>query len=193
MKPKNLKVTTERNFSAHHMLIGAARQALNDAKTKRPGCFYCEVTAMTMAALSIEAMCNAIGDRAIPEWKDFESASPMAKLRLLCENLNLEFDKLKEPWASARWLYKFRNSIAHAKPEPIREEKILLEDEFSKRNSAFPKSKLEKEVSLDNATRALGAVEKIKETLCLKLAPDISLGLYCDASFGHASAHEDQE
>ena len=91
----------ERPFSAHHMFLGAARVALQDSKDKRPGWFYSNLIAITMSALAIEALCNTVGERIIDDWKDFESASPVAKLRLLCENLSIDFDKSLEPWSSA--------------------------------------------------------------------------------------------
>ena len=186
-----LKVTTERNFSAHHMLIGAARASLEDAKAKQPGWFYSELVAITLSALSIEAMCNAIGDRVIPDWKDFESSSPNAKLRLLCERLKVQYSKSEEPWVSARWLFKFRNLIAHAKPEFVREEKLFSREEYDNRSPEFPKSKLEKGVTLGNASRAVYAAEQIKDILCTRVPPEDAFGLYSDSSFGCASPHHD--
>lgn len=188
LSPK-LKLTTERNFSAHHMLIGAAHTAFQDARAKQPGWFYNALVTITLCALSIEAMCNSIGDRVILDWKDFESASPTAKLRLLCEHLKVDYDKNNEPWVSARWLSKFRNLIAHAKPEFVREEKVLSRDEYDNRGTEFPKSKLEKEITLGNAGRALRTAEQIKDLLCTKVPPEHALGLYGDASIGRTSPH----
>lgn len=185
-----LKVTTERNFSAHHMLISAAHSAFEDAKTKQPGWFYNQLVTITLCALSIEAMCNSIGDRVILDWKDYESSSPTAKLRLLCEHLKVDYDKRKEPWVSAHWLCKFRNLIAHAKPEFVREEKVFSRDDYDNRSPEFPKSKVEREITLGNAGRALETAEQIKDLLCTKVPPEKALGLYCDASFGRTSAHE---
>ena len=188
MKPSvKLKVTTERPFSAHHMLIGAAQASLEDAKAKRPGWFYSELVTITLSALSIEAMCNAVGDRVIVDWKDFESSSPNAKLRLLCEHLKIQYDKSKEPWVSARWLYKLRNLIAHAKPELVREQAVFSREEYDRRSPEFPKSKLEKEITLTNAARAWRTAEDIKDILTSKVPPENALGLYADASFGRAS------
>jgi hypothetical protein len=181
-----LKVTRKRNFSAHHMLIGAARAALEDANQRRPGWFYSELTAITLSALSIEAMCNAIGNRIIDGWKDFESASPLAKLRLLCERLNISYDKSKEPWASAIWLCHFRNLIAHAKPEIIAEEYVWTRDEYDSRRKDEPKSKLERLITLGNAAKALRTAESIKTSLCEKISPEDRSGLYSDAWEGSA-------
>ncbi len=188
----SIKINAERHFSAHHMLIGVARAALEDAKLKQPGWFYNQLVVITFSSLSVEAICNSIGDRVIPEWKDFESSSPIAKLRLLCDHLKIQYDNGKEPWASARWLYKFRNLIAHAKPEFVQEEKVISRAEYDNRQTEFPKSKLEKEITFGNANRALKTAESIKDILCANVPADNAFGLYSDAWLRGASAHEGQ-
>jgi hypothetical protein len=82
MKTK-VKEVRKRMFSAHRMLIGAARVAVEDAEAKRPGWTYSQLTAITLCGLAIEAICNAVGKRVVTDWKDFERKSPNAKLRLL--------------------------------------------------------------------------------------------------------------
>lgn len=172
------------------MLIGAARAALDDATSKKPGWFYSELVAITMSALSIEAMSNAIGERVIPDWKDFESASPIAKLRLLCKQLQVPFDKNVEPWASAIWLAKFRNLVAHAKPELVQEERVISRAEYDNRPHDSPKSKLEKKISTEHAERAVRTAESIKDLLCKNIPPEEAFGLYSDSWSGSASLHD---
>src|ERR1700694_3892213 len=106
-----------------------------------------------LCGLAIEAICNAVGDRVVTNWKDFESANPNAKLRLLCERLNVEYDKNQEPWSTVRWLLKQRNEIAHAKPQLVKEEHVWSRDEYDRRRQDCPLSDLERELSLDNAKR----------------------------------------
>lgn len=183
-----LEVQRRRRFSAHHMLIGAANAALEDAESKRPGWFYAELMAISMASMSIEAMSNAIGEQIIENWKDFESASPVAKVRLICDKLELRFDETKEPWSSIRWLAKLRNEIAHAKPQLLDENYIWSREEYETRRSESPKSKLEKKITLGNARRAVKRVEELKDLLCLALPPEERWGLYSDSWFGSASA-----
>jgi len=188
---EKLKVERTRNFSAHHMLIGAARAALEDAEKKMPGWFYNELIAMVMCALSIEAISNAVGERVIPNWRDFESSSPIAKLRIICQKLEIEYGQNKEPWSTAKWLSKFRNSIAHAKPELVDEEQVWTREEYEKRRADHPKSKIESDITLGNAKRALQAVERIKDLLCEKIPADDALGLYSDAWVGSAKLAND--
>jgi hypothetical protein len=183
----NVKVTLRRNFSAHHMLTSAARVAIADAERKDPGWFLSELTAITMCALSIEALCNSLGEHIVRDWKDFESASPIAKLRLLCGKLGIPYVKDKEPWASLKWLHRFRNAIAHAKPEILKEEYVWTRQEYDTRPMDRPKSRLEKEITLGNAKRALRTAEEIKTILCDAIPAETRFGLYDDG--WHRTAH----
>ena len=62
-----LKVTRERNYSAHHKLIGAARIAVESAIKREPGWSYAVIVGISLCGLAVEAICNAIGDRVVPE------------------------------------------------------------------------------------------------------------------------------
>jgi hypothetical protein len=186
-----LKVIRTRPFSAHHMLIGAARAAVEDANAKRPGWFYSQLTAITLCGLAIEAICNAIGERTIPDWMDFESAGPNAKLQLLCDRLKVKYDKQKEPWSSARWLCKQRNSIAHAKPQVVEEEHIWTREEYDKQRTDSPISDLEREITLGNAKRALRTAKDVLLKLCEAIPVEERFGLFSDTWKGSASAIRD--
>jgi len=187
-----LRVTRKRSFSAHHMLIGAARMAVEDAEAKRPGWTYSQLTAITLSGLAIEAICNAVGERIVGDWKDFESASPNAKLRLLCERLQVPYDKSQEPWSTVRWLMKQRNAIAHAKPQLLEEEHVWSRDEFDRRRKECPLSDLERELSLGNAKRAVSAVKDVLLRITQAIPAEDRFGLYSDGWEGSASMiHDD--
>src|SRR6476620_4243552 len=115
----SVRVTKERSYSPHHTLLGAACVCLQLAEERHAGSHYHEFTAIVMSSLSLEALANAVGSRAVTDWEDFETSSLWAKLRLLCETLHIDFDRRKEPWSSAKWLCGFRNKVAHGKPEDI--------------------------------------------------------------------------
>lgn len=169
------------------MLIGAARVAVEDAALKRPGWSYSQLTAITLCGLAIEAICNAVGDRVIPDWKDFESSNPNAKLRLLCEHLEVHYNKNQEPWSAVRWLLKQRNAIAHAKPQLVKEEHVWSRDEYDRRRQDCPLSDLERELSLGNAKRALSATEDVLLRLTEVIPAENRLGLYSEAWEGAAT------
>ena len=184
---ESIKVQKKKAFSAYHMMLGAARAALEDAETKAPGWFYAELMALTMAALAIEAICNAVGERVIEKWKDFESSSPIAKLRVICARLEIPFDEKTEPWATARWIGKLRNELAHAKPELVKEEYTWSREEYEKREREGPKSKLEKQITLGHARRAVREVQNLKDLICDAVPVDARLGLYSEAWTGSAT------
>ena len=170
------------------MLLGAARAALEDAKSKRPGWFYSELIAITMSSLAIEALCNAVEERVVDNWKDFESSSPKAKLRVICKELNIEYDSKKEPWSSVVWLSKYRNEVAHAKPQLLNENYTWTREEYEKKDGFKPQSKLEKKITLGNAERAYTQITELKSILCSKIPPDKAFGLYADSWSGRSSA-----
>ena len=177
-------VTKERRFSAHHMLLGAARMSLEDANKKKPGWFYNELITITFCALALEALCNAFGERFIENWSDFESSTPIAKLRIICSQLNIEADFTKEPWSRAVWVIRFRNKIAHAKPEFLEQNEIWSRDEFDDLREEAPKSKLEKQISLNNANKAYEAAVAIKKALCDGIPVEQQHGLRSDGWSG---------
>jgi post-segregation antitoxin (ccd killing protein) len=188
---EHLNVSRERRFSAHHMLLGAARMALQDAESKKPGWFYAELTALTLSGLAVEAICNAVGERVITDWKDFENASPIAKLRLICDKLGVSFDSNREPWSTARWLAKFRNEIAHAKPELVKESYVWTREEYDRWQAKEPKSGVERKITLGNAKRIVKRITEIKDLLCLRVPADEASGLYSDEWSGSAELLRD--
>lgn len=189
--PRRLKRTQERAFSAHHMLINAAKRSNKTAMKRHQGWFYENLSTMLFSVLAIEALSNSVGERVMDRWQDFESSSPNAKLRILAEHLDIRYQEKEEPWATARWLVKFRNLVVHAKPELIVEEKLLTQEEHDRHQFDIPESKLEKQVSSGNATRALRGAEQIVQLLISKIPPDEALGLSVDGWSGTTKLHEE--
>jgi hypothetical protein len=178
---KNLKRTRARNFSAHHLLIRTALLAIGRAKKREAGWHSDALTAMTFSALAIEALCNSIGAHVYDDWDDFENSSLNAKLRLVASRLGLTYVKGEEPWSTARWLVKFRNLVAHAKPQLIVEEELITPEKHDQRLfEPPPTAKLEKWISLQNADRAVLGAEAIEEMLIRRLKPMYPLGLATD-------------
>jgi hypothetical protein len=159
--PNRLAVTSERLFSAHHILLRTANKALRDAELE-PEILQHQLIAMTFSALALEALSNRLGEQSVSNWRHFERAPVIAKLRTVAGQLeieNVDFDQ--EPWSGALWLVNFRNKVAHAKPEPLKATMVMTEEEFRKAEFDFPQSKLELEISLANAKRAVQIVRSI--------------------------------
>ena len=177
--PRYRRIQT-RLFAAHHMLLDAADNALEEAKKQEPGWFNLALSTITFSALAMEALGNAIGERVVPDWKDFESLSPYGKLRLLAQQLDVPYDARRKPWTMLRWLHKFRNRIAHPRPEVVKTQKLISEEERKKRPVDMPESSLEQEITLGNAENALAALQEIKALLCDKIPIEDRDGLSSD-------------
>lgn len=183
---EKIKVTRNRIFSAHHMLIGAARAALQDAESKRPGYFYSRLTTITMSALALEALCNAFGEKLFSNWKNHEQLNPIDKLILITDKIGIALSFKVQPWSTARWLYNLRNKIAHAKPEISNETYIWTREEYEKRERDWPVSKLERQITLGNSRKSIKCIEDIKLLLFNNIKIRDKSGLYCDSWDGVA-------
>ena len=173
------------------MLLGAARMAMEDSNKQRPGWFYSDLIAITFSALSIEALCNAFGNRFVPDWKDFESSSPIAKLRIICTHLEVNANFDIEPWSKAVWLIKFRNKIAHPKPEFVKENEVWSRDEYDDLRQQEPKSKIERQITNGNANKAYKTAVAIKEALCDAVPIEEQFGLRNDSWHGSSRVADD--
>ncbi len=162
------------------MLLNAAYLQLEAARATEISSFNHALGSMIMSALAVEALANAVGDRTVPSWKDFESLSPLGKVRMLAERLGLEFDRSDEPWSTVHWLGVFRNRIAHAKPEELLEVEVTTQDQADRDFLRVPHSKLEREVTVGNAARAVDGVYALKNLLCSKLTPEQAFGISSD-------------
>jgi hypothetical protein len=189
---KRLKRVQERHFSAHHLLLNTAWGARERAIKKQPGWRGDALVVMLCSAMAIEAMCNTIGERVVDEWKeDYESSKPDAKIRILAAALKVDYQRDKEPWKTARWLFTFRNKVAHAKPERIVEEEILTQKQHDRRLFDTPQSKLERDITVPNATRALDAARKVLDRLASNMQPDDTVGILVDIWTGTTQAHSE--
>ena len=161
-------VKRTRDYYPHHTLLGAAYANLKLAEKKEPGWLYFEMAAILFSGLAVEAIANSFGERYVANWKDFESASPIAKLQIVAKAMEVDFDEKVAPWCHARWMIKFRNRLAHAKPEAVIEEREMSKMELD--NTSFrPHSKIEKEITFQNAKRAVDTASSIRNLLCEKI------------------------
>lgn len=181
----DVEVIEERYFSPHHMLLRAASASVMEAQ----GTFvrareFHVLTAMVMSALAVESLCNAIGYRVVPGWKDFEQISAWAKIRLICSVLGIKYDKGSAPWQQLQILLTFRNAIAHGKPE-----RVVVKGKFSRSDyeklviNRFgePLSKFERELTVENARLSVACVRMVEDLLTSNLPADCQMGLLVDA------------
>jgi len=188
-----ISVKTERFYSAHHVLQRIAKDHLLKAQSKEPGWFDSLFISISLSSLAIEAICNAVGEKALDKWCDFESCSPIAKIRLICERLGIDYDGGIEPWGTIIWLSKTRNLISHPKAHHIKYEAIItLEEQQNQSYRNMPKSKLELQITPTNAKKSVEAVDKLVELFCTKLTLDQKFGIVGDMWHSSAKVHTDE-
>ena len=112
-------------------------------------------------SLSVEAIGNTYGETFISRWQDFESASPLAKIRLVAEHCRLQPDFSAMPWGIVPELIRFRNRIAHAKLEDISVDAVHPQADYEKYLYAKPESKLEKMVTERFAQQSYDSIYEI--------------------------------
>jgi len=182
-----LSVNRSRDYYPHHTLLSAAYMNLELAETEESGSHYTQMAAILFSGLAIEALANSFGERYVKNWDDYETSRPIAKIQIVCEVMGAGFDEEKQPWCHLRWLIRFRNRLVHAKPEMVRIEKEMSRDEWNRERMSVPNSKLEKEISLANAKRAVDAAHLIRDLLCEQISEDDLNNLRADGWSSNAS------
>jgi hypothetical protein len=83
-----------------------------------PGWLKAKMAALTMAAFTIEAHANHIGQIVFPSWKTIEKGiSPLGKYKIFIESKKIEIKYGEAPFNTVNELMKWRNQIAHGTTE----------------------------------------------------------------------------
>lgn len=177
---KTVRVQKERHYTAHHAFHDIAYTALKNAEMPKNQQRHQPLVCMIFCGLTLEAVANAFGERLVENWDDFENASPIVKLRTIFSTIGVSWNGKQEPFATVIWLVRFRNKVAHAKPESIRTDAMMTDLEFRARQYDPPVSKLESHVSLENAQRAMKQVHALMRLLIDNTPPEKWHGLVAD-------------
>jgi len=159
------------------MLLNAAERALESGKAKKEAYWWDWLSTILYSSLSVEAIGNTYGETFIPKWDHFESASPLAKIRLVAERCGLTPDFGRQPWAIVPELVRFRNAIAHAKLEDVAVDEIHPKEDFERHLYAKPQSKLEKMVTERFAQRAYDGIYEMLRLFSTGLPMDVLVQL----------------
>jgi hypothetical protein len=178
--PRKLERKQERFFSAHHLLLATAKAKLAEAEKSPLGRVQNVLIALSFASLFVEAYCNAVGVKMLEkQWDAQERNSPSHKVQFLRDFLSI-ISSDAEPWTTLIWLGKFRNRIAHPKPQPIDRTKLIDEPRNEQIGADMPKSAFENDLTLVNARRAIQAIESLRRLFFEKVPVDRQFGLYTD-------------
>jgi hypothetical protein len=117
---------------------------------------------------------NTVGELSVEGFKDFESSSPKAKIRLICSAVGIQYVQSKAPFCAVIDLLKVRNQLAHPKYERLRyesKEMPLEEAEEHYRQLGTLLHGIEKAVTPEFASRSLQAVRALEQLLVGALEP----------------------
>jgi hypothetical protein len=168
------KVVQERVFLPYELYIDSARHFVGELDRKEYVSWYDLAAAVTLLALSIEAIANTIGEHAIDDFKDFESSSPKAKIRLICEALSIKFDRTKPPFADVIELLRIRNQLAHPKFQRLKyesKEMSLTAAQKHYREVGEPLHDIEKALTPEMAKKSLTAVSALAVSFHTAMQP----------------------
>ena len=182
----DVRIKVARKFAPHAMLLNAAARALESAKTNTEAFWWDWLSSILYCSLSIEAIGNTYGETFIPQWKHFESASPLAKILLVAERCQLDVDFGRHPWAIVPQLIRFRNTIAHAKIEDIVVDAVHPKEEYEQHLYSKPESKLEKLVTEQFAQQAYDNIYDILRLFSTGLPIDLLVQLETECWHGGA-------
>jgi len=166
MDKKQLKIEKEREVRTYSSLWTASYFHLIKGQEDREGCFYHFMASLTFTAFTLEAYLNHIGIKVFKSWENLESLSPLSKLNIIAEKLEIDINFGRRPWQVMKNLFRFRNEIAHGKSEIIKVSKVMSERKHQKEEfNGFEPTSWEKFCTENNALKARKDVEEIVHSL----------------------------
>ncbi|HLP07565.1 MAG TPA: hypothetical protein VK178_05330 [Opitutaceae bacterium] len=169
MKKPQVRVRKERHYRPHTEFYHAVWVHLEHVRERQPGCFYSMLSALMMSAFTIEAYLNYVGPLVEPSWDDFEKAAPLAKLRHVAAMLRIEVDDGCRPMQTIVDLFRFRNRMAHPRPDHVVEDHLSTDDEYQNEFYTEPRPKWFKFATEANGRRCYEDVGRIVETINSRL------------------------
>lgn len=163
-------------FFPYVMYLDSARHFCGEMTRKEYVSWYDLLATVTLLGLSIEALANTIGELVVPDFKDFESSSPKAKIRIICERTGIDFNRNKSPFAEVMHLLKVRNQLAHPKYQKLYYESKEMPLELAQkhyRELGEILHDIEKSLTPEMAQKSLTAVINLSASLRATLDPKL--------------------
>jgi hypothetical protein len=148
----NAKVTATFSYVPYFQTVSI--NMIDIAEEAQPGTkFKFCLASMTFSAFTVEALANMAGEQLIPDWKQFESTSPVGKITLISRYLDINVDFSQDPWQTIAAIFKFRNLVVHSKPTKSTVEEELTDFAKLMKIPVFPENKLAKQMTVENAKK----------------------------------------
>jgi hypothetical protein len=166
MAPQTVRVTKTRDFRAHATIWHTSRCLLDAGKERAEGSFHQFLASLVFTAFALEAYLNWLGEKVFRHWEYMNRLSPLEKLQLLSDHLQIDLSLGSRPLQTVKALFKFRNSVAHAKPELLKEETVeVVNEHLDATLGTFILSDWEQYCNATNAERSREDVESIIKLL----------------------------
>lgn len=157
------KVSKERQVNTYAYLLHASHVMLEKARNDQEGSIHHVMASLTFTAFTLEAYLNHVGSQIFKCWDDLERLSPLSKLNLIAEKLEIKNDEGTRPYQTVSEVFKFRNKLAHGKSMLLKSgnEIRFVDETFDRYMDESLKTEWESYCTQDNANRALVDTEAI--------------------------------
>ena len=132
------------------------------------GLTFKAMSCLIFSAFSLEANVNFIAYKIFDNWDDHERESLEEKLKLICDEIGVDFNKEKRPFQTVTLLVRFRNSLAHGKPDSVSVEKEFIGDLNKVEEFKYPLASWEEYCTSENAINAFKDVNIIWHEMLIK-------------------------
>lgn len=149
-----------------YMYIGA-RHLLEKSKENEEGQLYNLIGCILFCAFTLEAYFNHLGEKCDEDWNKKErKLSKLKKYEQFCKQLEITSDYSVRPYSTIRFLFEFRDFIAHGKStsDSIRKEVTIC---FEKPDLKSIRAPWMEPVTIENATIAMDDVTTLIKELHL--------------------------
>lgn len=150
--------TGRRRVIAFADLNHGAEIMIGKAEKDLEGNYYTIISSLLLTAFTFEAYLNHLGDSEYWD-EDKGFVGVLDKYDILCGAFGILPDYSRRPHQTLRELFKFRDSIAHARSETLEETKSISSTD--RRSAHSPKTEWEKYCNLEQAKRAKEDITKI--------------------------------
>jgi len=116
-------ISIKREVRPHGYFLFTADCLLESGLEQKPVPHF--MASSVFSAFALEAYLNWLGGRLFPHWAYLERLKPTEKLALISDQLKLDIDSSRRPWQTVWRLFRFRNQMAHGKPEQLTGEVIV--------------------------------------------------------------------
>lgn len=159
------RVNRDREVNMFGELSHANHVILENSRRENDGCFHEFLSSILISAFKFEALLNHLGTKLLPYWSEMDYLRVENKMNVLCSHLEQIIDKGRRPFQTITELFRFRNAVAHGRPESLSERERLESGNLEEIRRKQPLTDWEKLCTIEFAERADADTEEIAAQL----------------------------